>query len=176
MTVYKVFETERLLLKPTSVADAEFIVALMNSPKWLAYIGDRNVRTVDSAKAYITNKMMPQLQRLGYSSYTILRKSDDAKIGTCGLFDRAGLKGIDIGFAFLPAYEKKGYAFEATHKLIDMAFNAFGIPELSAITAKDNSASQTLLGKLGLKPSGTLKLPNEDEEVLVFKLKNNKKA
>ena len=171
MTEYKVFETERLLLKPTSLADAEFIFELMNTPKWIEYIGDRNVKTIESAKAYIANKMMPQLQRLGYSNYTILRKSDDAKIGTCGLFDREGLEGIDIGFAFLPEYEKKGYAIEATNKLKDMAFNEFEIPELSAITAKNNGASQALLEKLGLKRSGTTKLPNDDEVVLVFKLK-----
>lgn len=171
MPEFKVFETERLLLRPTSVTDAEFIVELMNTPKWLENIGDRNVKTIDSAKAYVLNKMMPQLQRLGYSNYTILRKSDDVKIGTCGLFDREGLEGIDIGFAFLPEFEKKGYAFEAANKLKDMAFNEFGIPELNAITAKTNGASQALLKKLGLKQSGILKLPNEDEEVLLYKLK-----
>ena len=172
MTAYKVFETERLQLKPTSVADTEFILELMNTPKWIEYIGDRNVKTIASTKAYIANKMMPQLQRLGHSNYTIVRKSDDAKIGTCGLFDREGLEGIDIGFAFLPAYEKQGYAFEAADKLKHMAFNEFGISELSAITAKNNCASQALLEKLGLKQSGITKLPNEDEEVLLYKLKN----
>ena len=171
MTEFKVFETERLLLKPTSVADAEFILELMNTPKWIEYIGDRNVKSIASAKAYIVNKMMPQLQRLGYSSYTIVRKSDDAKIGTCGLFDREGLDGIDIGFALLSEYGKKGYAFEAANKVKHMAFNEFGIPELSAITAKNNSGSQTLLEKLGLKKFGTTILPNEDEEVLIYKLK-----
>ena len=172
MTAYKVFETERLQLIPTSEVDTKFILELMNTPKWFEYIGDRNVKTIASAKAYIANKMMPQLQRLGYSNYTIVRKSDDAKIGTCGLFDREGVEGIDIGFAFLPAYEKQGYAFEAADKLKHMAFNEFGIPELSAITAKNNCASQALLEKLGLKQSGTTKLPNEDEEVLLYKLKN----
>ena len=43
--------------------------------------------------------------------------------------------------------------------------------ELSAITSKNNSASQALLEKLGLKRLGTTKLPNEDEEVLIYKLK-----
>jgi len=52
-----------------------------------------------------------------------------------------------------------------------MAFNIFGIQELSAITAKANNASQALLVKLGLKRYGTLILPNEDQEVLLYKLK-----
>lgn len=171
MTEFKVFKTERLLLKPTSLADAEFILELMNTPKWIEYIGDRNVKNIAGAKAYIVKKMIPQLQRLGYSNYTIVRKSDDAKIGTCGLYDREGLEGIDIGYALLPKYEKQGYAFEAVDKLKDRAFDEFGISELCAITARTNSASQALLEKLGLKRSGTIILPNEDDEVLIYKLK-----
>lgn len=171
MTANKVFETERLILKPTSEEDAEFILELMNSPKWIKYIGDRNVKTIVGAKTYIANKMIPQLLRLGYSNYTIVRKSDNVKIGTCGLYDREGLEGIDIGYALLPEFEKMGYAFEATNTIIDMAFNAFGILELSAITAKTNNPSQTLLGKLGFNLFGTTKFPNEDEELLIFKLK-----
>lgn len=41
MKVYKHFETERLRLQPTSEEDAEFIFELVNTPKWIANIGDR---------------------------------------------------------------------------------------------------------------------------------------
>ena len=170
MTEYNVFETERLLLKPTSEEDAEFIFELMNTSKFLEYIGDRNVKTVASAMEYIKNKMLPQRKKLGYSNYTLIKKSDNAKIGTCGLFDREGLEGIDIGFAFLPEYEKQGFAFESADKLKNIAFNEFGITTISAITSKDNIPSQNLLKKLGLKLTGTIKLPNEDKELLIFKI------
>ncbi|HAH25695.1 MAG TPA: GNAT family N-acetyltransferase, partial [Prolixibacteraceae bacterium] len=63
--------------------------------------------------------------RLGYGNFTVTRKSDRVKIGICGLFDREGLEGIDIGFAFLPEYERKGYAFESADKLKDKAFDEF---------------------------------------------------
>lgn len=171
MNSYKVFETERLILRPTLEEDAEFILELLNTPKWIKYIGDRNVRTVDDAREYIRIKMLPQLKRLGYSNYTLIRKSDQAKIGSCGLYDREGLDGIDIGFAFLPEYERKGYAFEAASKLKEAAFNVFGIKEISAITEKENISSQKLIEKLGLKLTGTTKLPDEDVELLLYKIK-----
>lgn len=164
--------TERLILRPTSEEDAEFIFELLNSPKWLKYIGDRNIKSVESAKEYIKTKMLPQLKRLGFSNYTLIRRSDNIKIGTCGLYDREGLEGIDIGFAFLPEYEKKGYAFESANKLKNVAFDEFGINEIIAITTKDNISSQKLLEKLGLKLNGTTKLPNDDEELLFYKIKN----
>lgn len=171
MNKFKTFETDRLILRPTSEEDAEFILELLNTPKWLQYIGDRNVKSVNDATEYIKSKILPQLRKLGYSNYTILRKSDQVKIGTCGLYDRDGLEGIDIGFAFLPEYEKKGYAFEAADKLKNAAIHEFGITELNAITVKDNADSQKLLNKLGFVFNGITKLPDDDEELLLYQLK-----
>lgn len=169
MNSYRIFETERLLLQPTSEEDADLIFNLLNSPKFLQHIGDRNIRTVEDAENYIREKMLPQLQRLGFSNYTLVRKEDLIKIGTCGLFDRAGVEGIDIGYAILPDYEGKGYAFEAAGRIKSAAFNDFGLEAVSAITSKENAASQKLLEKLGLKLSGTLKLPHQEEELLLYK-------
>ncbi len=121
-------------------------------------------------KTIILTKMQPQLERLGYSNYTLVRKIDNVKIGTCGLYDREGLEGIDIGFAFLPEYERKGFAFEAANKIKNVAFNEFGIKVISAITTKNNVSSQKLLEKLGLELTGTTKLPNDNEELLLYKI------
>ncbi len=44
--VYKEFETDRLLIKPTSDGDAEFIYKLMNTPKFIKYVGDRDIKSV----------------------------------------------------------------------------------------------------------------------------------
>jgi len=136
----------------------------------LKYIGDRNIKTVENAKDYIKEKMIPQLERLGYSNYTLIRKQDNKKIGTCGLYDREGIDGIDIGFAFLPEYEKKGYAFESSNKLKEVAFSEFDIKFINAITTKENNASQKLLEKLGLKFMSTIKIPNNDNEFLLYKI------
>lgn len=167
---YKSFETERLILRPTSEQDSEFIFELLNSPKWLKYIGDRNIKTVENAKDYIKEKITPQLERLGYSNYTVIRKQDHQKIGTCGLYDRPGLEGIDIGYAFLPEYENNGFAFESSNRLKEAAFNELGIKTISAITTKENTSSQKLLEKLGLKLTGTTQIPNDNEELLLYKI------
>ena len=100
MRTYQSFETERLLLKPMSKEDAPFLLELLNSPKWIKYVGDRNVHSIEEAASYIKIKMTPQLKRLGFSNYTVIRKTDHAKLGSCGLYDREGLEGVDIGFPF----------------------------------------------------------------------------
>jgi ribosomal-protein-alanine N-acetyltransferase len=168
MKKYKTFETERLIIQPTTELDAEFIFELLNSSKWLKYIGDRKVHSVDEAAVYIKNKMVPQLEKLGFSNYTVIRKSDHIKVGTCGLYDREGMEGIDIGFAFLPQYEKKGYAYESVNKLKEMAITHFKITEIKAITMKENISSQKLLEKIGLQFKEMMKLENDEEELMLF--------
>jgi len=168
MNINQQFETTRLVLKPCSVEDAPFIYELMNTPKWIKYIGDRNINSIAVAKQYIIEKMKPQQDRLGYSNYTVVRRSDGMKLGTCGLYDRKGLEGIDIGFAFLPQFERMGYAFEAADRLLDAAINELDIKLIKAITTHDNMASQKLLGKLGLTQVGVMTLPDDTEELLVY--------
>lgn len=167
---YTTLETERLLIRPTTEEDAEFIFTLMNTPKWIQNIGDRNIQTVQDAAAYIRHKMLPQLERLGHSNCTIIRKIDQAKIGCCGLYDREGLEGVDIGFSLLPDYEKKGYGFEAANKIKQFAIEQLDIKKISGITTKENLASQRLLERLDLKLIGTTQLPNDDEELLLYQL------
>ena len=97
----KTYETERLLLKPTDLEDAEFILQLLNSESFIKYIGDRNVRTIEDAENYIRNRCFPQFERLGYGSFTVILKEDSSKMGTCGVYARENTDNApDIGFAF----------------------------------------------------------------------------
>jgi RimJ/RimL family protein N-acetyltransferase len=110
------------------------------------------------------------MERLGYGTYTIIRKSDGEKVGSCGLYDRQGVKGIDIGFALLPDFEKKGYGYESVNHLKEIGFNNFKLNQISGITSKNNKGSQDLLIKIGLKFEKNIVLPNETEEILLFTL------
>jgi len=170
MKKYAHFETERLVLRPTTEEDAGFLLDLLNSPKWLEYIGDRNVQTEEDAIQYIKNRISPQLEKLGFANFTLIRKSDGVKIGSCGLYDREGVEGIDIGFALLPAFEGLGYGFESASKVLEIGKNKFNIDKFSAITTKNNLASQRLIEKLGLRYIETIRIPNDDEELLLYVL------
>ena len=167
---FKAFETDRLIIRPTNVSDAPFILELMNTPKWLQFIGDRKLKTIHDAANYISSKMLPQLKELGYSNNTVIRKFDNVKIGCCGLYNRIGLDGIDIGFAFLPNFEGKSYAYEASNKIKDAALNEFNIQTLKAITSKENVGSQRLLEKLGLTFTKMITIPNDPEALILYEL------
>ena len=165
-----IYETDRLILKSTNESDASFVLELMNSPKWVRYIGDRQVRTLKDAKTYIKDKMEPQFKRLGFGNYTLILKANNIKIGCCGLYDRKGVEGLDIGFALLEAYENQGYAYEAAKKVLDLGLNAFGYHKISAITTKENAASQKLLRKLGLTFRKYVDIPDDAKDLMLFEI------
>ena len=166
----KIIETERLVLKPMSVEDSPLIFELYNSPKFIKFIGDRNIKTLEDAENYIKNRFLPQMERLGYGNFLITKKDDGKKIGGVGIFERDGLDVHDIGFSFLPEFEGKGYGFESASKLLEIGFKEFGLKKVSAITTKENISSQKLIEKLGLRFQKMVQLSDDDEELLYYEI------
>ncbi|WP_315897856.1 GNAT family N-acetyltransferase [Gillisia sp. Hel_I_86] len=132
-------------------------------------MGDRNISDIQDAETYIRDNILPVIKKNGFGNYTVIRKSDDAKIGCCGLYDREGVDGIDIGFAFLPEHERQGYALESSTKIKAIGISDFGLSQISAITNPENLGSQKLLEKLELNFSEMITLPKSDEVLMLYK-------
>ncbi|WP_294286952.1 GNAT family N-acetyltransferase [uncultured Chryseobacterium sp.] len=162
------YETERLMLRPMSLEDAEFILDLYNRSKFIRFIGDRNLKTVADAEDYIKNRFLPQFERLGYGNYLMITKEGNHKIGGVGIFERVGLEVVDIGFSLLDEFEGKGYAYEAALKIKSVGIDEFGLKKISAITTKDNFSSQKLIEKLGLKFRRYVTIPDDPEELMYY--------
>ena len=65
-TEVPVAETERLVLRRLRVADAGFILELVNTSGWLRFIGDRGVRNVDDAVEYLRKGPFDSYDKRGY--------------------------------------------------------------------------------------------------------------
>jgi ribosomal-protein-alanine N-acetyltransferase len=162
------YETERLVLRPVSMEDGEFILDLYNRPKFIQFIGDRNLKTVSDAENYIKNRFLPQMEKLGFGNYLMITKEENLKIGAVGIFEREGLDVVDIGFSLLDEFEGKGYAYEAAFKIKSIGMADFGLKKISAITTKDNFSSQKLIEKLGLKFQKHVTIPEDPEELMYY--------
>lgn len=162
------YETDRLILKPAEVQDADFFLELYNMPSFIQYIGDRNLRTKEDAENYIKSRFIPQIEKLGFGNYVVILKEDHTKIGAVGIFEREGLDVLDIGFSFLEKYEGKGYAYGSANKLQEVAATDFGVHKISAITTKDNFSSQKLIERLGLKFQKMVTIPEDVVELMYY--------
>lgn len=163
-----VLETDRLILHRLTVEDAAFILDLLNQPSFLQYIGDRGVRTLDDARRYILNGPVASYKRFGFGLNRVELKATGTPIGLCGLLKRETLDDVDIGFAFLPSFWSKGYAYESASAVLEQGLDALGLPRIVAITAPDNHRSIRLLEKLGLRFERLARLSEAEPEVKLF--------
>lgn len=153
-----VITTPRLRLREASVADAGFVLRLLNEPGWLQHINDPGVRTLAQATEWIQGRLIQAYREQGHGFWLAERRSDAALVGLCGLFRRPALDGPDLGYALLADHEGQGYALEAAAACVAHARAVLGWPELLAITAPANVRSQALLRKLGFADQGLRQL------------------
>lgn len=161
-------ETARLRLTDLTPADSGFILELVNSPGWLAFIGDRNIRTKEDAEVYIA-----KIRTNDTTRYWVVRlKEQNSAIGVVTLIRRDYLDHPDIGFAFLPEHSKNGYAFEAAATVLKNIMNSELYPEILATTVKENDHSIRLLEKLGL--TFKQEIINDNEPLLLYSIRSDK--
>ena len=160
--------TNRLVLRRFVPSDAAFILELINEPSYHANIGDKGVRTLEEAQAYLNESLIAMYEKNGFGLYMVELADGNVPIGFSGLVNRDGLDGIDLGYAFLPGHWGKGYAKEAAlasmhHAQVDLGLNA-----LLAIVSKHNDASSGLLLRLGFVIKGEFKHLESGEMLDLF--------
>lgn len=163
-----VLETERLNLRQLNAGDAAFIVELLNDPSFLRYIGDRGVRTVEEAVRYILEGPVQSYARHGFGLWLVELKDAQTPTGICGLLKRDALPDADIGYAFLPQFRARGYAYESAAAVMSYAAGALGLRRVLAITNPDNAGSIKVLEKIGLKFDRRIRLSEDAPEVMLF--------
>jgi [ribosomal protein S5]-alanine N-acetyltransferase len=86
----------------------------------------------------------------------------------CGLIKRDVLEHVDIGYAFLPQFRGKGYAFEAAAAVMAFGRREFGLEPIVAVVSSENYGSIRVLEKLGLRFERMVRLFEGDEEIKLF--------
>jgi len=145
----QILQTNRLQLRPIDTDDAEFMLKLLNCQSFIRFIGDRQVRTMESCKAYIEN----MLANPDITYWVIQLNQNETPIGVVTWVKRDFLPVPDLGYALLPEFEGNGYAFEASKAWL--AYQKKENESVLAICQADNSASIKLLKKLAFELEST---------------------
>jgi RimJ/RimL family protein N-acetyltransferase len=163
-----VLETHRLLLRRLSVDDAGFILRVLNEPSFIQNIGDRNVRTIEEARAYILNGPVASYEKHGFGLWMVETKDAGTHIGICGLLKREVLEDVDIGYALLPEFWSRGYALESASGVLSFARQQLGLHRVVAVVNPENQSSIRLLEKLGFQFEKMVRLSEDAAEIKLF--------
>jgi RimJ/RimL family protein N-acetyltransferase len=145
-------ETERLILRPPTDADRDALFEMNADPR----VGDWLAGPLDRAAAdALVDRVLAHIAEHGFGFWTVERKADGAVVGMAGLLamgaDLPPGPALEVGWRFAHAAWGHGYATEAGKGAIDWGFaNRPDAPEIIAITARTNLASQAVMRRLGM--------------------------
>ena len=162
------YKTKRLQLTNLTSNDADFIFELVNTAGWIKFIGDRNIKTNEDTAAYIQKV----ISNRDITYWVVKLQHQQIAVGIISFIKRDYLEDHDIGFAFLPAYAKQGYPFEATLTVLNDLLKPNGHKTILATTIPENDTSIQLLKKLGFTFSK--QIVNGNDQLQLFTVTKEK--
>jgi RimJ/RimL family protein N-acetyltransferase len=163
-----IIETNRLILREFNLDDSDFILKLLNTPKWIKFIGDRGIKSKKDAEKYLINGPIKSYRENGFGLWVVILKNSLIPVGMCGILKREFLDDHDIGFAMLPEYENNGYGYEAANATLGFAKENLKLSRIVGFTLHYNNHSINLLNKLGFNYEKMIRMPNDEEDLALF--------
>lgn len=166
-----IIETERLQLhelSDQSQEDIVFLRRLLNEPSFIENIGDRGVRDLEDARAYIVKGPMASYRANGFGLYRVQTRQGGQTVGMCGLVNRPGLDDVDLGYALLPEFCGHGYAVEAGAAVLADARQRLGLGRIVAIVDPRNAGSIRVLEKLDFRFEKMVRLTPDADALKLF--------
>ncbi|MBD2563046.1 MULTISPECIES: GNAT family N-acetyltransferase [Nostoc] len=149
-------ETERLLLRETTLQDAEAIFAIFSNPAVTQFHDLDTFTSIEEAIAVIERRAKRFEQGEGIR-WGIARKQDNVLIGSCGFRWNPQEHSAEVGYELVSTFWRQGIMTEAVHTILQFGFEKMGLCFVVAQVMLDNIASKKLLEKLGFQSQGVLK-------------------
>jgi [ribosomal protein S5]-alanine N-acetyltransferase len=143
-------QTERLILKVATAADAPAILKLRGNETVMKYIDRPLAKTIEDAMDYLQKVKVRLDDREGLSWGVFLKTAPTELIGTMGLWriDVPHFR-AEIGYMLMPEYHRQGITNEAMKACIDYGFNVMQLHSIEAVINPHNVASETILKNNG---------------------------
>lgn len=163
-----ILTTNRLLIREFNTDDAPFVFKLVNSPDYIKYIADRNIKSEEDAKRFIENDFLQSYAQHGFGSFHASLNTNGHAIGSGGLKKRDFLTYPDLGYVLLPEYYGSGYAFEMAQALLYYGIKQLGFRKIHAMILPENKRSVHLISKLDFYFDGEFILPTSGELINLY--------
>lgn len=151
-----ILETDRLILRPFTLDDAEAMFIMDSNPIVHKYLWNKPV--LDIAEIYpVIESLQKQYAENNIGRFATLLKENGQFIGWTGIkfvndhVENGNTNFYDYGYRLDARFWNKGYATEATKFWLDYGFNTMNIPEMNAYTHAQNGASNHILSKCGMQ-------------------------
>jgi ribosomal-protein-alanine N-acetyltransferase len=147
-----ILETERLVLRPLSMDDLDVYAAIYADPEVTRYLGRGLTMSRVETEAQL-GRLIELEERHGFGLRSVVRKEDERLVGRCGLHKWLldEVEETEVGWVLGREFWGRGYATEAATAVRDHALRELGHTRLIALIKHENTASQNVARKLGMR-------------------------
>jgi ribosomal-protein-alanine N-acetyltransferase len=156
-----VFDTERLVVRHYTPADADNFFLLNADPDVMRYI--RPVRSRADTDQFFIEVMQYSTNNPGFGRMAVLNKLSGEFVGSFAIIPIEQIDLMQLGYSLLPNFWGRGYATELVRHGLIYIFTSTDIEEIFGVTESLNTASQHVLLKSGFVPHSNVM---EGEKVL----------
>lgn len=152
-----VLETERLVLRPYTEADAPILFPLVSNPNTTRFTLWEHHKSIDDTLTFVRDYALGRYAEGVPEPLAICLNSEPAKpIGSCGCFwASCPHRTMEIGYWLAEPYWGRGIIVEAVRELVRYSFATMKPQRIQARVIDGNAASNRVLEKLGFRFEGT---------------------
>ena len=148
-------ETERLYIRPLSLADLDGMFEMDSDPVVHKFLGNKPFTSVGQSRETI-EYVMSQYRDYGIGRWAVLEKETNDFVGWTGhKFIEGPVNGhtnyYDYGYRLTRKHWGKGYATESGRASLHYGIDQLGFKDIYAMTDINNGASRHILEKLGFR-------------------------
>jgi [ribosomal protein S5]-alanine N-acetyltransferase len=152
-----ILETPRLVLREMSIADLDFVAAMLADAQVMRFYPKCYSRA--EAEVWI-ERQQKRYTRHGHGLWLAVEKATGQPVGQVGLTIQPidGVEEKEVGYLIHRPFWRRGFATEAARACRDHALGTLGRTDVFALIRPENVASQGVAAKLGMRPrSGVIR-------------------
>jgi ribosomal-protein-alanine N-acetyltransferase len=164
-----ILQTDRLLLRPLCETDLDDLCAMYADPEVMRYLGDGLPRTREQTSERL-QRALAHWQKYGFGIWAVCDKRDGRCLGRCGYGNLHDHPFMELAYSLHRFAWGQGYCTEAARVAVRHAFETTKLPRLIAVARRQNSASISVMRKLGMMFEKTITF--EGGEAVLYGLDN----
>lgn len=157
-------ETERLIIKSTSLEDIDLLLKMDKQVETQKYLGGIKNKTKEERLEFLKRKV-DKINSGIASSLTVSLKETPTPIAFVGLKISEEENSAELSYIFDYDYTRKGYCTEIIKKLIEIGFSDLKLTKVWADTIVGNDNSKKVLEKLNFQKTNERK-----ENEIIFEI------
>lgn len=173
---WDILETERCLVRETTVADVEEFYRIYSEPSITEFM-EPLYDDPEKERTYARDYIDKVYSFYGFGIWTVLAKTENTQdlsdkgyatevIGRAGICYREGYEDPEIGFLIAVDKQGQGYASEVCRAIMQYGHEELGFERILAFVQPANKASLRVCEKLGMSRLGQTQLQGVDYVIL----------